>query len=107
MAEDRPNILCTKVDMHAGNWPISSFVGLFRVAKRCVESALKDRPEIIEVWIQLVYHVVLFFFLCNCWNYQYSGTSLIQNGTLFFWGGGGGVMNILVSINWKLQSASH
>ena len=49
MEQDRPNILCTKIDKHSGNWPTDSFVGLFRVAKRCVEPALKERPEISEV----------------------------------------------------------
>jgi len=49
MEEDRPNILCTKVDSHAGNWPSDAFLGLFRVAKRCVEPKLASRPEIAEV----------------------------------------------------------
>lgn len=49
MEEDRPNILCTKVDKHAGNWPSESFLELFRVAKKCVEPKLPQRPEIAEV----------------------------------------------------------
>ena len=49
MEEFRKNILCTKVDKYAGNWPSDSFVELFRVAKVCVEPKLKSRPEIAEV----------------------------------------------------------
>lgn len=49
MEEDRPNILCTKVDRHAGNWPSETFLELFRVAKKCVEPKLPLRPEIAEV----------------------------------------------------------
>ena len=58
MEKDRPNILCTKVDEHAGDWPSSAFLGLFRVAKRCVEPKLTSRPEIAEVKIS---HYVLPF----------------------------------------------
>ena len=49
MEEDRPNILCTKVDPFAGNWPSSAFIELFHVAKKCVEPKLQSRPEIAEV----------------------------------------------------------
>lgn len=49
MEEDRKNILCTKIDPNAGNWPSDAFVELFRVAKRCVEPKLPLRPEIAEV----------------------------------------------------------
>ena len=48
MEEDRTNILCTKIDPNAGNWPSSAFVELFRVAKKCVEPKLVSRPEIAE-----------------------------------------------------------
>lgn len=49
MEEDRPNILCTKVDEHAGNWPSTSFIELFHIAKRCVEPRQQHRPEIADV----------------------------------------------------------
>ncbi len=44
-----PAILCTRVDEHAGDWPSDSFVGLFKIAKKCVESKLAPRPEIADV----------------------------------------------------------
>ena len=49
MEDDRPNILCTKVDEHAGDWPSSSFLQLFRLAKQFVEPKFSKRPEIKEV----------------------------------------------------------
>ncbi len=49
MEEDRPNILCTKVDQHAGDWPSSSFLQLFRIAKQLVEPKYTKRPEIKDV----------------------------------------------------------
>jgi hypothetical protein len=49
MEEDRRNILCTKVDPHAGNWPSDAFIELFHIAKKCVEARLKHRPEIAAV----------------------------------------------------------
>ena len=49
MEEDRPNILCTKVDEFAGDWPSPAFLGLFRIAKKCIEPKLHTRPEIAEV----------------------------------------------------------
>ena len=57
------NILCTKVDEHAGDWPSESFLGLFRIAKKCVEPKMTVRPEIDEV---SPYHCVkVFKFLYN------------------------------------------
>ena len=50
MEENKPHILCTKVDSHAGNWPSSSFLELFQVAKECVEGKYHKRPEIAEVY---------------------------------------------------------
>lgn len=49
MEEDRPNILCTKVDQHAGDWPSTSFLQLFRIAKLLVEPKYTKRPEIKDV----------------------------------------------------------
>ena len=49
MDKDISNILCTKVDEHAGDWPSESFLELFRIAKKCVEPKMSIRPEIDEV----------------------------------------------------------
>ena len=46
MDKDISNILCTKVDEHAGDWPSESFLELFRIAKKCVEPKMSARPEI-------------------------------------------------------------
>ncbi len=43
------NILCTKIDEHAGAWPSESFVDFFKTAKKCVEPKMHQRPEIAEV----------------------------------------------------------
>lgn len=53
MDKDISNILCTKVDEHAGDWPSESFLELFRIAKKCVEPKMSARPEIDSV--SLVY----------------------------------------------------
>ena len=52
MDKDISNILCTKVDEHAGDWPSESFLGLFRIAKKCVEPKMSARPEIDTVCSQ-------------------------------------------------------
>ena len=49
MDTDIPQILCTKIDEHAGAWPSESFVSLFRTARKCVEPKMHGRPEIHEV----------------------------------------------------------
>ena len=49
MDKDISNILCTKVDEHAGDWPSESFLELFRIAKKCVEPKMSQRPEIDDV----------------------------------------------------------
>ena len=49
MESDRSNILCTKVDKHAGDWPSSAFLQLFHIANRCVEPKHIKRPEIRDV----------------------------------------------------------
>ena len=49
MDKDISNILCTKVDEHAGDWPSESFLELFRIAKKCVEPKMSIRPEIDDV----------------------------------------------------------
>ena len=54
MDKDISNILCTKVDEHAGDWPSESFLELFRIAKKCVEPKMSIRPEIDEVSGSLV-----------------------------------------------------
>ncbi len=43
------NILCTKIDEHAGDWPSESFIDFFRIAKQCVEPKMTLRPEIAGV----------------------------------------------------------
>ena len=43
------NVLCTRIDEHAGDWPTESFLGLFNIAKKCVEPKITHRPEIAEV----------------------------------------------------------
>ena len=43
------NVLCTKVDEHAGDWPSQSFLDLFFIARKCVEPKMVNRPEIAEV----------------------------------------------------------
>lgn len=50
MDTDIPQILCTKIDEHAGAWPSESFVSLFRTARKCVEPKMHSRPEIHEVY---------------------------------------------------------
>ena len=49
MDRDIGNILCTKVDEHAGDWLSESFLELFRIAKKCVEPKMSVRPEIDDV----------------------------------------------------------
>ena len=49
MDTDIPQILCTKIDEHAGAWPSESFVSLFRTARKCVEPKMHSRPEVHEV----------------------------------------------------------
>ena len=61
MDKDISNILCTKVDEHAGDWPSESFLELFRIAKKCVEPKMSIRPEIHEVSGRAI---VSFFFQC-------------------------------------------
>nr|CAL36106.1 IRAK4-like protein [Suberites domuncula] len=53
MDKGNPSILCTKVDEHAGDWPSESFVGLFTIAKDCVEPKLEPRPEIAHIFPKL------------------------------------------------------
>ena len=53
MDKDISNILCTKVDEHAGDWPSESFLELFRIAKKCVEPKMSARPEINDVSVCL------------------------------------------------------
>lgn len=43
------NVLCTRVDAHAGDWPSTSFLELFDIAKKCVEPKMTQRPEISDV----------------------------------------------------------
>ena len=45
------SVLCTKVDVHAGDWPSQSFLGLFRIAGDCVKPKMVQRVEVIEVQI--------------------------------------------------------
>ena len=54
MDKDISNILCTKVDEHAGDWPSESFLELFRIAKKCVEPKMSQRPEIDDVRVLLL-----------------------------------------------------
>ena len=54
MDKDISNILCTKVDEHAGDWPSESFLELFRIAKKCVEPKMSQRPEIDDVRVILL-----------------------------------------------------
>ncbi len=65
-----PAILCTRVDEHAGDWPSESFVGLFKIASKCVESKLTARPEIAEVrntyLLYITCSVFLFFEIFDC-----------------------------------------
>ena len=49
MDKDISNILCTKVDEHAGDWPSESFLELLRIAKKCVEPKMSIRPEVDDV----------------------------------------------------------
>ena len=58
MDKDISNILCTKVDEHAGDWPSESFLGLFRIAKKCVEPKMSARPEIDAVSYTLHSHIL-------------------------------------------------
>jgi interleukin-1 receptor-associated kinase 4 len=53
MDTDIPQILCTKIDEHAGAWPSESFVSLFRTARKCVEPKMHSRPEVHEVYPEL------------------------------------------------------
>ena len=50
MDMDIPQILCTKFDEHAGDWPGQSFISLFRTARKCVEPKIHLRPEVHEVY---------------------------------------------------------
>lgn len=43
------NVLCAKVDEHAGDWPSQSFVDLFHIANRCVQPKMSERAEVAEV----------------------------------------------------------
>ena len=52
MDTDIPQILCSKIDEHAGAWPSESFVNLFRIARKCVEPKVHHRPEINEVGVE-------------------------------------------------------
>lgn len=54
MDKDISNILCTKVDEHAGDWPSESFLELFRIAKKCVEPKMSQRPEIDDVSAEII-----------------------------------------------------
>lgn len=49
------NILCTKIDQYAGDWPSDSFVEFFRIAKKCVEPKMHQRPEIAQVCVHQSY----------------------------------------------------
>ena len=49
MEQNIAAVLCTKIDEHAGDWPSESFVGLFRIARKCVEPKMVNRAEINEV----------------------------------------------------------
>ena len=49
MDTDIPQILCTKIDEHAGAWPSESFVSLFRIARKCVEPKMHNRLEVSQV----------------------------------------------------------
>ena len=64
MDTDIPQILCTKMDEHAGAWPSESFVSLFRIARKCVEPKMHNRPEIHQVCVafsvQASCHIPLF-----------------------------------------------
>ena len=79
-----PAILCTKVDEHAGDWPSTSFVQLFAIAKRCVESKLDPRPEIADVSVSMLCHSVCV--LCTC----------IYGGCMYEWGVGVGRNFVLI-----------
>ena len=43
------NVLCAKVDEHAGDWPSQSFVDLFHIANKCVQPKMSERAEVAEV----------------------------------------------------------
>lgn len=45
------SVLCTKVDVHAGDWPSQSFLGLFHIAGDCVKPKMVQRAEVVEVWM--------------------------------------------------------
>jgi len=45
------NILCARVDEHAGDWPSQSFVDLFLIANQCVQPKMTQRAEVAEVWL--------------------------------------------------------
>ena len=59
------NILCTKIDEHAGDWPSGSFVEFFQIAKKCVEPKMHLRQEIAQVssplYVCLIPNLFLFF----------------------------------------------
>ena len=43
---DLANVLCAKVDEHAGDWPSQSFVDLFLIANQCVQPKMTQRAEV-------------------------------------------------------------
>ena len=49
MDKNEPQVLCTKIDKHAGDWPSDSFLELFHIARECVNSKMYTRPEMTEV----------------------------------------------------------
>lgn len=72
MDKDISNILCTKVDEHAGDWPSESFLELFRIAKKCVEPKMSLRPEIDDVsatfarpLFNAFWVIVIFFYISD------------------------------------------
>ena len=79
MDKDISNILCTKVDEHAGDWPSESFLELFRIAKKCVEPKMSIRPEIDEVSGRAI---VSFFFNALVGEYYWGrGGSQLSTAT--------------------------
>lgn len=49
------NVLCAKVDEHAGDWPSQSFVDLFHIANKCVQPKMSERAEVAEVSMILLH----------------------------------------------------
>lgn len=49
------NVLCAKVDEHAGDWPSQSFVDLFHIANKCVQPKMSERAEVAEVSMMLLH----------------------------------------------------